>query len=144
MTYPRIYRGFMGGDSQGPQGETGATGPQGPQGEPWQETFETVSKNLKAKPYALNYESGRLTSIVYNTAPAEYITKTLDYNEDGTLNTITLSGDTPSGIELVKTLEYTAGVLTAVSYSGTGFMAFVTEAPKSLVSKFFGLFKRTA
>ena len=122
----------------------GSQGPQGPQGESWQETFETVSKNLKAKPFALNYTDGRLTSIVYNTAPAEFITKTLDYNEDGTLNTITLSGDTPSGIELIKTLEYTGGVLTAVSYSGSGFLAFVAEAPKSLASKFFGLFRRSA
>ena len=79
------------------------------------ETFETVSKNLKAYPAVLNYSGGNLTSIVY-TIGAGSITKTLNYTS-GALTSIVLSGDTPSGIELTKTLNYTTGVLTSISYS---------------------------
>jgi hypothetical protein len=77
-----------------------------------QETFETVSKNQKSVDYELVYTDGDLTSIVY----ANGITKTLGY-VDGELITITLSGSTPSGIDLVKTLTYTDGELTSVAYS---------------------------
>jgi len=77
-----------------------------------QETFETVSKNQKSVDYELVYTDGDLTSIVY----ANGITKTLGY-VDGELVTITLSGSTPSGIDLVKTLTYTDGELTSVAYS---------------------------
>jgi hypothetical protein len=90
-------------------------GPSGPQGESFQETFETVSKNLKSYPYALNYISGKLTSIVY-TLPVGSITKTLNYTS-GILTSIVLSGDTPSGIDLTKTLTYSGSVLTGVAYS---------------------------
>lgn len=76
------------------------------------QTYETVSKNLKAQDYTLNYTTGDLTSIVY----ANGVTKTLGY-VDGDLSTITLSGSTPGGIELIKTLIYTDGELTAVTYS---------------------------
>jgi hypothetical protein len=41
----------------------------------------------------------------------------LGYLESGDLGTITLSGATPGGIDLVKTLLYTDGNLTSVSYS---------------------------
>jgi hypothetical protein len=77
-----------------------------------QETFETVSKNQKSVDYELFYTDGDLTSIVY----ANGITKTLGY-ADGDLVTITLSGSTPTGIDLVKTLTYTDGELTSVAYS---------------------------
>lgn len=80
-----------------------------------QQTFETVSKNLKGNPYALNYTSGNLTSIVY-TLTSGTITKTLNYT--GTkLTSIVLSGDTPNGIHLTKTLSYTGDTLTAITYS---------------------------
>jgi hypothetical protein len=77
-----------------------------------QETFETVSKNQKSVDYELVYTDGDLTSIVYTNG----ITKTLGY-ADGELVTIILSGATPAGIDLVKTLTYTAGELTSVAYS---------------------------
>ena len=80
-----------------------------------QDTFETVSKNLKAYPASLNYTSGTLTSIVY-TLPSGTITKTLNYTS-GTLTSIVLSGNTPSGISLTKTLGYTGGILTSITYS---------------------------
>lgn len=79
-------------------------------------SFETVSKNLTAKPYTLNYTAGILTTIVYDLGGGLFITKTLGYT-GGVLTTITLSGDTPGGISLVKTLSYTGGVLTGVAYS---------------------------
>ena len=84
-------------------------------GKSFQETFETVSKNLKGNPYALNYTSGKLTSIVY-TLPNGTITKTLNYTGEK-LTSIVLSGDTPSGINLTKTLSYTGDTLTSITYS---------------------------
>jgi hypothetical protein len=77
-------------------------------------SFETVSKNLKSYPYVLNYNSGELSSIVY-TIGGDSITKTFNYSS-GVLNSIVLSGDTPSGIDLTKTLNYSSGVLIGVSY----------------------------
>jgi hypothetical protein len=103
---------------QGPSGPVGPQGPQGiqgPQGDSFQETFESVSKNLNSWGYVLNYSSGILTSIVYTLGPST-ITKTLTYTS-GLLTSIVLSGDTPSGITLTKTLNYTSGVLTSITYS---------------------------
>jgi hypothetical protein len=79
-------------------------------------SFETVSKNLSARPYTLNYTSGVLTSIVYDLGGGQSITKTLGYTS-GALTSVTLSGNTPGGITLVKTLTYTSGTLTGISYS---------------------------
>ena len=53
-----------------------------------------------------------MTSIVY----ANGITKTFAYGSDG-LASITLSGSTPGGIDLVKTLVYSSGKLTGITYS---------------------------
>ena len=89
----------------------GVTGPQGIQGikgdtgESFQESFETVSKNLKDYPSTLNYTNGKFTSTVY-TLPTGTITKTPYYTGDK-LTSIVLSGDTPSGINLTKTFTYT-------------------------------------
>jgi hypothetical protein len=84
-------------------------------GKSFQETFETVSKNLKGNPYALNYTSGKLTSIVYTLSNGT-ITKTLNYTGEK-LTSIVLSGDTPAGINLTKTLSYTGDTLTSITYS---------------------------
>jgi YD repeat-containing protein len=80
-----------------------------------EETFETVSKNLKASDYELTYNgAGDLTVITY----ANGIIKTLGYLGSGDLGTITLSGATPGGIDLVKTLTYNvSGDLESVAYS---------------------------
>jgi hypothetical protein len=76
-------------------------------------SFETVAKNLKAKDATLSYSSGNLETIEY----ANGVTKTLAY-DGGNLITITLSGNTPSGIDLVKTLSYNgSGDLIGISYS---------------------------
>lgn len=76
------------------------------------DTFETVNKNLAASGATLNYSGGELASIVY----AIGITKTLSYGVDG-LESVVLSGSTPGGIALSKTLIYTSGELTGVVYS---------------------------
>jgi hypothetical protein len=78
-------------------------------------TYETVSKNLNTNPYVLNYTSGDVTTIVYTT-PSGTITKTLNYTS-GNLTSIVLSGDTPFGIDLIKTLSYSGDNIIAVSYS---------------------------
>lgn len=79
--------------------------------------FESVSKNLKSYPYALNYTTGSLTSIVYNIGGGNFITKTLNYTT-GTLTSIVLSGTLPAEVtQVTKTLTYTTGTLTSVSYS---------------------------
>jgi hypothetical protein len=80
-----------------------------------EEYFETVSRNLVSADAVLNYNGGGdLTSIVYENG----ITKSLTYNDGGDLITITLSGSTPSGIDLVKSLGYSdSGDLVSVSYS---------------------------
>lgn len=97
-------------------GIQGPIGPQGPAGNDGAaEYFETVSKNLKSFPYALNYTVNVLTSIVY-TVDAGTITKTLNYTGNK-LTSIVLSGNTPSGIDLTKTLNYTGDALTSVTYS---------------------------
>jgi hypothetical protein len=96
--------------AQGIQGVRGLTGPAGPPGS-FQDTFETVSKNLSAADAVMTYTGDDLTQITYGP-----ITKTLAYGVDG-LASITLSGSTPGGIDLVKTLTYSAGNLTGVTYS---------------------------
>ena len=53
-----------------------------------------------------------MASIAY----ANGITKTFAYS-GGNLTTVTLSGATPGGIDLVKTLSYTGSDLTGVAYS---------------------------
>lgn len=78
-------------------------------------TFETVSRNLRAYPYVLNYTWSLLTTIVY-TLPTWIITKTFNYTS-WYISSIVLSGDVPSGIKLTKTITYSAGILTSVTYS---------------------------
>ncbi|MFO0453427.1 MAG: hypothetical protein ACK52I_33020 [Pseudomonadota bacterium] len=80
------------------------------------ESFETVSQSLSAFPAAINYSSGRISSIVYTLPNASTITKTINYTGDR-VTSIVLSGATPAGIQLTKTLTYTGDNLTGVSYS---------------------------
>ena len=78
-------------------------------------SFETVNKNLMSYGFAMNYTGSSLTSIVY-TEGAAVITKTFGY-AGGLLSTITLSGDIPTGINTVKTLQYSGTDLTGAIYS---------------------------
>lgn len=76
-------------------------------------TFETVSANLSAYDATLNYNgSGDITSIVYSNG----VTKTFNYT-GADITSIVLSGSTPDGIELTKTLSYTDGNVTGITYS---------------------------
>lgn len=79
----------------------------------FKETFETVSKNLRASNSSLSYfANGLLSQVVY----ANGVTKSFSYTDD-LLTSVTLSGSTPSGINLTKNLTYTDGLLTDVGYS---------------------------
>jgi len=80
-----------------------------------QETYETVSKNLNSWDADFNYSLGNLVSIIYSNGIST-INKTFNYTGSD-LTSIVLSGDTPSGISLTKTLIYTSGELTGVTYS---------------------------
>lgn len=98
------------------QGGRGPAGAQGPTGPEYTETFETISKNLKGYPYALAFESGKIKTITYNLGSGLAIVKTFTFSGD-LLSVITLSGDTPNGISLNKSLTYTGTTLTGVIYS---------------------------
>ncbi len=77
------------------------------------ESFETVSANLSAYDYSLSYNgNGDVTSIVYSNG----VTKIFNYTGDD-ITSIVLSGSTPSGISLTKTLTYTSGDVTGIAYS---------------------------
>tara|TARA_R110000822_G_scaffold33369_1_gene95178 strand:- start:130 stop:972 length:843 start_codon:yes stop_codon:yes gene_type:complete len=80
-----------------------------------QSTFETVNKNLKAYGFVLNYTGTSLTSIIY-TKGSSVITKTFGYTGE-LLTSITLSGDLPTGIQTIKTLQYTDSTLNGAVYS---------------------------
>lgn len=80
------------------------------------ESFETVSKNLKAYPYTITYASGDIDIIVYDLGGGMQITKTFGYTS-GDVTSITLSGDTPNGIDLIKTISYVGGAVDNVVYS---------------------------
>lgn len=75
-------------------------------------TFETINKNLSAEGATLAYSGENLLSLTYTNG----IIKTFGYTGD-LLTTVTLSGSTPSGIDLVKTFTYTGSDLTGVTYS---------------------------
>lgn len=80
------------------------------------EEFETVSKNLKSYPYDITYGVDGIDTITYYLAGGLSVVKTFNYVAT-VLTTIVLSGDTPSGIDLTKTLIYTGADLTSVTYS---------------------------
>lgn len=79
------------------------------------ETFETVSKNLKAYPYQISYSGGNIATITYDLGGGSEIIKTFGYTS-GDVTSVTLSGNTPSGIDLVKTISYSGGNVDIISY----------------------------
>lgn len=96
---------------------SGPIGPTGPQGLPGAaaDTFESISKNLKAFPASFNYTGENLTSIVYDIGSGT-ITKSFAYTGEN-LTSITLSGNTPAGINLTKSFAYTGENLTSITYN---------------------------
>lgn len=78
-------------------------------------TYETIASNLSEYPYTLSYNiDGRISSVVYTT-PTSVITKVYNYVLD-VLSSIVISGPTLAKT-YTKTLNYTSGALTGVSYS---------------------------
>lgn len=67
------------------------------------ETFETVSNNLSAYDYAITRTGGEISSITYDLGGGLSIVKTIN-KTGGLVSSIVLSGDTPGGITLTKTL----------------------------------------
>jgi hypothetical protein len=80
------------------------------------ETFETVSKNLKNYPYVITYDGDDIDFITYDLGGGDEIIKTFNYTL-GVLTSLVLSGDTPYGITLIKTFGFTGEDLTSVVYS---------------------------
>lgn len=76
-------------------------------------SFETVSRNLAGVAGTPAYTGKKITSISY----AGGITKTIAYGGNNLPSTITLSGATPGGINLVKALAYSGKRVTGWSYS---------------------------
>ena len=81
----------------------------------WTSSFDTVSRNLSSYPYIINYSGTTISSIVFNLGLTS-VTKTFNYNS-GNLTSVVLSGDTPSGISLTKTLFYVGGKVSSITYS---------------------------
>lgn len=69
-----------------------------------QETFESVSKNIKSWDANFSYAGSTLASISYVNG-SQNIVKSFSYSL-GKLTQIVLSGDTPNTIELTKSIAY--------------------------------------
>jgi hypothetical protein len=98
---------------------TGARGPRGEQGltgEGDTPTFESVSKNIKAYPFTYEQQDEYTAVLVYDLGAGQTITKTIN-SVDGLPVSIVLSGNTPSGIDLTKTILYNSGVFAGASYA---------------------------
>ena len=76
-----------------------------------------MGKNLKSYPDTRVVGLYGYDSITYDLGGGLSIVKTFNFDVDGILTSIVLSGDTPSGIDLTKTLNYTGDDLTSVEYS---------------------------
>ncbi len=87
-----------------------------PDAELLRETYETVSQNIRAWDATLEWSGGKLYRKISTSADGKVIVKTF-YWSGYKLISVVLSGDTPSGIALTKTLGYTGDYLTSVEYS---------------------------
>lgn len=81
----------------------------------WTESFDTVSRNLSGLPYDVYWNGDSISSIVFNNGSST-TTKTFNYTVDK-LTSIVLSGDTPDGINLTKSLSYSGDKIQSVTYS---------------------------
>lgn len=88
----------------------------------WQEidtadsnSFEKISKNLKAYDGSISWSGGVPVSSTYTT-PSGTITKTITWS-GGVPTTIVLSGVLPTGIDTTKTITWSGGVPVARAYS---------------------------
>lgn len=95
---------------QGPQGIQGEQGIQGPTGL-FEASFESVSKNLKS----WNVVSSTSNSLSYSDGVSTVV-KTIT-KPNATTVILTLSGDTPAGIDLIKTITLNGSNLPTWVYS---------------------------
>lgn len=78
-------------------------------------TFEAVLRNLNSYPVTFTYVDGKSDTVSYTTDTGT-ITETVSYSGNK-ISSIVLTGDTPSGIDLTKTFNYTGGRITSFTYS---------------------------
>jgi len=92
----------------GAKGSAGATGiiPQ---------TYESISKNLNTYPYTITRSGNLVSYITYTTPNGNYVKNY--YYIQGVLSYVTISGALLGSSVYTKTLNYTSGVITSVSYS---------------------------
>lgn len=81
-----------------------------------QETFETISKNLKQYPHSFSYSGEVLTGIIYTITSSSYVNKELLYSGT-TLLRIRLTGNPVPSTALNKYLLYSGDYLTGVYYN---------------------------
>ena len=82
------------------------------------DSFDTVWRNLKSLSKSVNRDgSNRISSIVFTLPDASTITGTINRDGNNRISSIVLSGATPAGIQLTKTITRTGGIITGVSYS---------------------------
>lgn len=89
-------------------------GERGPAGSV-EESYESVSKNIKAWNSTFNWVDGSLSSISYSDGIST-ILKSFSYSS-GLLTQITLSGDTPLSASLTKSINYVSGKPATITYS---------------------------
>ena len=81
-----------------------------------EEAYETVARNLSSFPYTFSYDDDELSSITYTIGGGRSVVKTFNYT-NGVLTSIVLSGNTPNNINFTKTFAYEGDSLTGVTYS---------------------------
>lgn len=82
------------------------------------ETFETLSRNVRSAPATLAYaNTGELANVTY-TDNAGTIMKSFAYDAGGRLSSLTLAGNVPGGVATTKTFAYDANDnIVSTSYS---------------------------
>jgi hypothetical protein len=106
------------GDSGGigPRGPQGLQGIQGPIGGSLGESFESTLTNLNGYNYTFTRDiNGKITKKTFSLGGSSIV---VTYNRTaGKLTSIVLSGDTPDGIDLTKTIAYSSGKISGASYT---------------------------
>jgi hypothetical protein len=80
-------------------------------------TFETLSKNLPAYPYSVNYVSGAISNVVYTIPSSGTVTKAFTYALSGLITGISLAGPGLGTAIYTKNLSYTGTSLSGATYS---------------------------
>ncbi len=83
------------------------------------ETFETISRNIRSMPAAIAYSNtGDIANITYTSNVHGTVIKSFGYDPSGRLTSLTLSGNAAAGLPTTKTFAYDADDnLVSTSYS---------------------------